>query len=468
MKKFLAAAAAVLMMIPLLCLPSAALSAKAINFTLKNPIQSEAAVLISLDTNTIIHEKNPDEKQMPGPLVNIMTAIIVLEKWEDLNYEITMTDELYSYLYEYEYPDDLRFIDIENGDVLTISDLLYAMMLTSSIEASVTLANTVGGGDVNAFVAMMNDKAKELGLNSTHFTNPTGLYDENQYTTAHDMAVLSQYALKVPLFETIASTFQYNPSVPNLDRHPNHDTWIWNHSNEMMDPESDSYYPGVKGIKTANLEAYGRNIVAECSKDGNNYLAVLMRSPMTDANENPTYYHIQDAKQLFDWAFNHFSYQVILAQTAELGELPVSLAEGNDYVLARPKVEVSLLWYDEIDISTINKDDIKWYKSSLQAPVKKDEPLGEVTLSYAGEELATVELVAVTDVERSLSKYNLYAASRFPKSAWFKKAMMISAILCALYVLVCIYSYIVFKFRGRPVKPKYAVPKGSKSGKKKK
>jgi D-alanyl-D-alanine carboxypeptidase (penicillin-binding protein 5/6) len=162
---------------------------------------------------------------------------------------------------------------------------------------------------------------------------------------------------------------------------------------------------------------------------------------------------------LFDWAFSHFSYQVILADTAEVGELPVKLAEGNDYVLAIPKEEFTLLWYDEVDISTISRDKIVWYKNTLQAPVAKGEPLGKVTLEYSGEELGTVEIVAVSNVERSTSKYNMYVAKMFRKSRWFNKALMISFLLCAIYIIMCVYSYIVFKSKAKPMKPIYAVPK---------
>ncbi len=458
MKRIIAAGAAALMMIP--ALSAGAVTAQALNFTVKSQLMSEAAILINLDTDTVIHEKNPDDKQMPGTLTNIMTAVVVLENWNDLGFEVTMNDSVYSDLYNIQYTEDLRFIDIENGDVLTISDLLYAMMLTSSIEASQTLAYTVGEGKVEAFVDMMNTKAAEIGMKDTHFTNPTGMYDENQYTTARDMATLTKYALKVPLFDTISSTYAYNPSVPNLDRHKNHEQWIWTHSNTMMDPENTSdYYPGARGIKTSTLEAAGRNIVTTASKDGNNYLAILMRSPLTDNEGNTMFYHLRDAKSLFDWAFKHFSYTVVLAGTAEMGELPVKLADGHDYVLARPKNEVSMLWYDEVDTATISKDDITWYKPVLQAPVKKGEPLGEVTLKYGGEELRTVELIAVSDVHRSASKYNIFAASRFPKSSWFKKAFIVSGMLCAIYILMCIYSYVLFKNKGKPVKAKMAVPK---------
>ena len=322
---------------------------------------------------------------MPGPLVNIMTAVVCIEQCTDLNQEIIIDESIYTDLYVTEYPDDIRTAEIYNEDILTYTDLLYAMMLTSSIEASQTIAYNIGGRSVSSFVDKMNEKASELGLKSTHFTNPTGMYDENQYTSARDMAILTEYALSIPNFEKICSTYSYNPSVPNLERHEDRSEWIWYHSNSMMDSESDYYYPGARGVKTGNLEKGGRNIVALASKDGNNYLTVAMRSPLSDANGNTQFYHLEDARDLFNWAFNHFSYQIILAETAELGEIPVSLADGNDYVLARPKEEISLLWYDDIDVSLINRDNITWYKKSLQAPVKKGELLGEVTLEYSGE-----------------------------------------------------------------------------------
>ena len=396
MKRIFSVFAAFLIIMPFCC----SFKAKAVNFPLKASLASESAILLNLDSDTVIHKKNPDTKHMPGPLVNIMTAVICLENWSNISQEITIDESVYEHLYNIEYPDDLRTAGIKDGDVLTISDLLYAMMLTSSVEAAETIAYKVGEGDTSKFVQMMNDKAAELGLSNTHFTNATGMYDEDQYTTANDIAKLTKYALDVPLFETISTTFSYKPSVPNPQNHENLDQWVWNHSNVMMDPNGDYSYNGVKGIKTGNLERAGRNLVAMASKDGNKYLAILMKSPLNAANGEVAFYHITDAKALFDWAFSHFSYQTILASTAEVGELRVELAEGNDYVLAKPKEEFTLLWYDEIDVSTISRDKIVWYKNSLQAPVAKGEPLGQVTLEYSGEELGTVEIVAVSDVKR--------------------------------------------------------------------
>ena len=463
MKKIISVLLSLVMVMPFIRMSDT----KAINFSLKKSIQSESAILMNLDSDMIIHEKNADTKQMPGTLVNIMVAVVVLEKCRNLSEEITMSSSLYTEIENTPYTSDLCFIDIVDGDILSISDLLYAMMLTSSMEASQTLANRVGEGSIEKFVGMMNDKAKEIGMTSTHFTNPTGLYDENQYTTARDMAILTKYALSVPLFDTISSTYKYNPAVPNIEHHPDHNSWFWYNVNPMFDPESEYYYKGTRGIKTANLEMSGRNIVAMASRDGNNYLAVLLRSPFSDSYGNTTYYHLDDAEYLFDWAFRHFSYQTVLSESAEIGEIPVSLAEGNDYVLAKPKEEISLLWYDEVDISTINKNSIKWFRTSLQAPVEKGELLGELTLKYSGEEIGKVDIVAVSDVKRSWGKYNLFAASMFPKSNWFRKALIISGILCAIYILMCIYSFVVFKSKSKPLKPRYTVPKIENKKKKK-
>ena len=464
MKKFLAMLSAVILVMPFLN----SVNAGAVNFTLKSTIKSESAILVNLDCDTVIHEKNADTKQFPGPLVNIMTALVCLEECKDLNEVLTIDESVYSSLYNIEYHDDLRFAEILDGDKFTYLDLLYAMMLTSSIEASQTIAYNIGGGSVTKFVDKMNETAARLGLTSTHFTNPTGMYDPEQYTTARDMAKLTEYALEVSVFEKISSTYSYKPSVPNPDNHPDFQSWFWYHSNVMMDQDNEQYYyRGAKGIKTANLEMGGRNIAATASRDGNNYLVICMKAPLSDPDGDNAFYHLDDAEYLFDWAFDHFSYQIILEKTAELGEVKVSLAEGNDYVLARPKDEISMLWYDDIDLSLISKDNIKWYSEELQAPVKKGDLLGKVTLEYSGESLGTVDLVAVSDVNRSSSKYNLYAASMFPKSNWFKKAIMISVILCCLYIFICIYAYFIFKSHSKPVKPKYAVPKVAKKNKKK-
>lgn len=465
MKRILAAAAGFMMLLPFV----GTTDANAINFPMKTQIQSESAVVINLDSDMIIHEKNADIQQMPGPLVNIMTAVICLEECQDLEEQITIDESVYSSLYSIEYPEDLRYADICDGDVLTINDLLHAMMLTSSVEAAQTLAYHVSEGKISDFVDMMNEKASEIGMTSTNFVNPTGMYNMNQYTTARDMAILTQYALDVPLFESIAAAPEYIPSIENPQNHSNPQEWVWTNSNLMMDQQSEYFYSGAKGIKTGNLSAAGRNIIVTASKDGNNYLAVLIKAPIRDAEGNSQFYHLNDAISVFDWVFSNFSYEVILSDTVEVDEVKVTLAEGNDYVLARPKEEFTMLWYDEIDTSLIKRDgdNIVFDKDSFQAPIKEGDRLGEVTLTYSGETLGTVELVAVSDVERSISKYNIYAIQQFNNSEWFNKALLVSCVPCIIYIIICVYSFIKYKNDSRPIKSMYALPNLKKKNKRK-
>lgn len=460
MKKILSFVMAVVASVSFFC----STETKAFNFPLTSQIKSESAMVINLDSNLTIHEKNADVQQSPGALVNIMTAVICLENSKNLNEEITIDSSVYSGLSESEYYMDLCYADIYDGDVLTVEDLLSAMMLTSSIEATQTLAYHFSDGNITEFVNMMNEKAQEIGCTNTNFTNPNGLYDAKQYTTARDMALLTEYALKVPHFEEIATQTEHTPSHPNSERHKieeGEDPWIWTHSNLMTDTESDYYYVGAKGIKTANISSAGRNLITLGSKSGNNYLVVLMKAPFADAYGERQFYHLDDAEIILDWIFNHFSYQVLLSDSIEIDEIEVELGENTDYVLVKPEKEFTYLWYDGIDLALIKTE--THCPDSIKAPVSKGQNLGTVDLKYSGETLGTVNLVAVSDVKRSKSKYNLYAASAFLKSPWFKNAIIISSVLCLMYMLICIYAFICYKNRQKPVKPIYTVPKTPKS-----
>lgn len=465
MKKILSFLMAVTALVPFLNKTES----RAFNFPLTSQIKSESALVINLDSDLIIHEKNADVQQTPGAFVNIMTAVIVLENCDNLNEEITIEEDVYSDLYSSEYYMDLCYGDICDGDVLTVDDLLSAMMLTSSFEASQTLAYHFGNGNISGFVDMMNQKALEIGCTATNFTNPNGLYDEAQCTTARDMAIITEYALKVPHFEKIATRQEHTPSHSNSERHviyEGEDPWKWTHSNLMTDPESEYYYSGVKGIKTANTSSEGRNLITIGSRNGNNYLVILMKSPFTDSYGERQYYHLEDAETIFDWIFNHFSYQVLLSDSIEIDEIEVELGENVDYVLVKPEEEFTYLWYDGIDLALVKPE--THCPDSIKAPVSKGQNLGTVDLKYSGETLGTVNLVAVSDVKRSSSKYNLYAASAFIKSPWFKNAIIVSSVLSGIYILICIYAYVCYKNRQKPVKPIYTVPKAPESDNSKK
>lgn len=433
------------------------ISAKAVQFTPNFDIHSSAGLLINLDTDEVLYQKNSDTQYMPGSLVQIMEAIVVLENCSNLSMRITADSSLYDRFKESEYPDDIRYADIYDHDILTVEELLYALMLTSSCEAAVLLANQFGNGSIPGFVKMMNDKAAELGCTQTTFMNVTGEYNTSQKTTANDMALIMKYALSFGKFDTIACSSYFRPTSPNPERHG--EEWVWTHSNLMTQNTSTYYMENVHGIKTANLTMQGRNIIAKASRDGNNFLVILLAAPFEDSEGVLQYYHMDDAKALFEWVFDHFTFRTLLTDTTELGQVTVKNSEGANYVLVKPAKAFGTLWYDQADENSIVQEiDLK---ENVSAPVAKGEKLGTVTLKFSGEEIAKVDLIATSSVELSRLKYYWALVEHFPKTPWLTRAILFSVLLCAIYLALCVYAHIQFLQRKRTAAPIYLKPNSS-------
>lgn len=448
----------VLLSVLVICCFITSLTSQAVSFTPNFEINSAAGILINTDTGDILYEKNADAEYMPGALVQIMEAALVLENCSDLKMQITCDSELIQRYQGTEYPDDLRYADIYAGDVLTVEELLYALLLTSSCEAAVLLANQFGNGSVAGFVDMMNTKAQELGCTQTNFTNVTGIYDPSQRTTARDMLNITKYALSVSKFLDFTSAVSYAPKTPNAERH-NMENWIWTHSNSMLQENDNYYLEGAKGIKTANLNQQGRNIICQGTKDGNTFLVVLLAAPFNDSEGNLKYYHMKDAYDLLTWAFTHFNYQTILSDNTELGQITVQNGDGVDYVLVKPARSFMSLWYDGADTNAIIQE-IK-LEDHVSAPVQEGEKLGTVTLKFSGQELATIDLVSTSSVELSKQKYYFALAKHFPHTEWLTRAVLLSVILCAVYLVLCIYAHFLYTQRARTVEPVHLKPKAS-------
>ena len=158
----------VLLSVVMVCCFCVNVTAKAVTFTPSFEIHSAGAMLINLDTKEVLCQKNADTQYMTGSLVQIMETVVVLENCSNLSMHITVDPALYTNI-ETEYPDDIRYADIKEGDTFTVEELLYAVMLTSSCEAATMLANQFGNGSIPNFVAMMNEKATEFGMYTNQF-----------------------------------------------------------------------------------------------------------------------------------------------------------------------------------------------------------------------------------------------------------------------------------------------------------
>lgn len=420
------------------------MSADAYTFTPPFTINSNAGIVMNLDSGTVIYEKNADHQEMPAHLAQIMTAIVVMENCADIDHtSITMNTDPTTYFQNYETPDDIRYAGIGSGDTLTVTEYLYAMMLTSGCDAAYALAYYAGNGSMDAFVGMMNEKAAAIGCTGTHFTNATGLYDPYQLTTARDIMTITKYALEqVPRFREIATADSYNTMSKSLTVSYAMNGWSWKHANTMTASDNLFYYEGAHGIKTGNLNEYGRNIVTMATREGVTYLAVLLGAPFEDSEGELRFYHIDDATVLFDWAFSSFQYITLIGDDEEIAELPVTGGSQNNFVLVKPESSVTMLWCKDVDISAIQR--VTVYNEDISAPIQKGDVLGKLDLKFSGEVIASIPLVAVSDVNRSMIKHNMSGiAAYFTEpglGSTFHVSLIFAVLISIAYILLCIYS----------------------------
>ncbi|MDD2218254.1 MAG: D-alanyl-D-alanine carboxypeptidase [Eubacteriales bacterium] len=212
---------------------------------------------------SMVYEKNCDEKAYPASTTKIMTALIVLETMEKLSspieQKITVPDSALGA--------EGSSIYLKKDEKISIEDLLYGMMLRSGNDAALALAHIIGG-NVENFVDMMNIRAAELGCVNTNFVNPNGLFDENHYTTAREMAIITAEAMKNDDFRKIVSAQQYNAC-----REENNYTYFYNKNKTVHQ------YKGGNGVKIGYTKKSGRTLVASAEREGKTVICVVMNAP---------------------------------------------------------------------------------------------------------------------------------------------------------------------------------------------
>lgn len=428
------------------------IKASAVTFTPNFTVSSEAAVLINLDKDIVVYEKNPTKKMYPASLTKIMTAIVVLDHVQDLDnttYEapLAVFDDLYG--------KGASAVGYSRGELIVATDLMYSMIMASACESAGILAYNVGGQSIANFIDMMNQKAVEIGCTGTNFVNPHGLYDDNQYTNAHDMALIAKYAVdNYPKFVEIATTTEYSLGATNY----NAAGWATIHHTNAMTQNGAFYYEPVRGLKTGTLDESGRNLASMASRDGNNYLLVTMGAPINNPDGTKCNDQYSDHENIYEWAFNTFSYEKILSSTEEITEIPVKLGDNAEHVLLVPSEDFYTLWPNTLDASslktTINTKDYLDADGAVVAPVEKGQVFGTYTLSLSGETLCTVKLVAKDSVSLSQLEYNIMKAKAFVGSFWFKAAAAAAGVLIVLYIVVYVLATRKRKYKIKKVSSK--------------
>ena len=363
---------------------SAVLPAKAFEITAFE-VPAESAALYSLDTGEFLYGKNLDKKVYPASMVQIMAAVVILERVDDLEaFKVTMTESAYNNILG----TGSAILHLKIGEELNGKDALAAMLISSAGDAIYAYCEAVAGS-IEGFVKMMNDKAVELGLSGTHFTNPIGLHDNNNYTTVRDIITLTSYAIeKHPVFSELTAKSRYKMAATNM-----RDERTIVTTNYMVDTGTNYYYTYCTGTKTGYTDEAGRCLTATASYNGYKYLAVLMNCP-----SGSTRIEFSTARQMFRWAFNGFEYKAILDTASPVAEIPVRLSMEYDHVALYPEKQLTSILPNEADNSTIIIKPTLSYKS-VNAPVKKGDVLGTAEVVYAEQVIGTVNLVAGQDID---------------------------------------------------------------------
>lgn len=335
-------------------------------------VSASSAYAFEVDTGNTVFEKNADEKMNMASTTKIMTAIVAIEN-ASIEKVIEITSEMVGI--------EGSSIYLKEGEIFTLEELLYALLLESANDASVAIAYTVGGS-IDSFVAMMNEKAIELGLKNTHFANPHGLDHEEHYTTARELAILAKYAMENPIFYDMVST--YKKVIPLGE---DGSRVLINHNKLLRS------YDGVIGVKTGFTKKSGRCLVSCAEVDGVRIIAVTLNAP-NDWN---------DHAKMLDLGFSEYEN----IKLADVGDYNIALN-----VINGTKSSVLCSNLDSLDVTlkhgNINISAYLEANRMVGVPIKQGDLLGRIVFKNNDKEIASLNLYALENIKEIKYKKSIF------------------------------------------------------------
>ena len=345
----------------------------------KEPVlNARAAVIYDRKTKEIIWGKNENEKKAMASTTKIMTAIVVLEKG-NLSDVVTISKKAAN--------TGGSRLKINTNDKISVLDLLYGLMLRSGNDAAVALAEHVGGS-IEGFAELMNKKATEIGLKNTHFVTPHGLDNIEHYTTAYELAVLTDYAMQNEKFSKIVNTKNTTISINGVARN------IYN-TNELLGTLN-----GVNGVKTGFTNNAGRCLVTSCTRKGNQIITVVLGC---DTKK----YRTSDSIKLIEYAFKNYTRVNIEEKVKIEFEKWKQINGKRIYISKGEKSEVSLelkeITKKEIPVKIGEENNIQVEINAIyeyEAPLEKQSKIGNILIKKDGEIIESVDIVSLERIEK--------------------------------------------------------------------
>ncbi|HSY79652.1 MAG TPA: D-alanyl-D-alanine carboxypeptidase family protein [Verrucomicrobiae bacterium] len=338
-------------------------------------LDAKAAMMIDADTGTVLYSYNEHQKMQPASLAKIMTFYLSLDAMKNGKLapatEVTISEKAWRLSMD----DTVSRMFLSVGQKVPVNDLLYGLMVSSGNDAAVALAEYIGGS-TDAFTVMMNDKAKEIGLQETHFANPDGLPEEGEFTTAADMVALGHSLVRhhpEALTYTSAKEFTFDKiTQPSFNRLLLHD-------------------PRVNGIKTGHVDEAGYHLVASAASNGMNLLSAVLGAPNEERR-------MTESEKLIEWAFRTYvSYRPDLKKAVP-STIPVHDGVAETVAIGPAGAPVFTL-----DRGAESKVTVQFEPSVryLEAPVHPGDSIGDLAVLLNGKPQATIPIVAKASVERT-------------------------------------------------------------------
>lgn len=354
------------------------------NYPTDFTIDAGAYALIELKSNTIIYSKELDMKRYPASLTKIMTCMLAIE-YGNMQDILTVSATALDNLSEFG-----SSAGLVEGEEISLENMLYCIMLWSANEGCNVIGEYISQ-DVASFVDLMNETAKALGMENTHFANTHGLHNENHYTTVRDMTILTRWAWQNETFRRFATATTYE--VPATNKSPARVLHTTNYLT-ATDVDSRYYYSLASGIKTGFTTPAGGCLVSTATDGDAEYLSIVMGCDLISNAEDMRFI---ETKRLFRHAFDTYSFVQVLTNSTMLGQPEVKNAAGRDNVVVHAKDDAIVLLPKEFDPQDII---VKLrYQGELTAPLQAGDTVGSVSVVYQGVELAVSDLVTLTDVE---------------------------------------------------------------------
>lgn len=407
----------------------------------------ETAYMLNMDTGQVVFEKDPDKKMLPASLTKMMTCIIAYERADSLDEMVVVDSRAVRFVNYNKEGATGVWTHIKVNERFTLRDLIYDALVASENGAAEAIGYYISkqyyGSDTNEeFIKFMNDRAVEIGCTNTKFKCASGLTTdfENHYSTAHDMALIANHLMNIPELAEIAYTphsYGIKPTNKNENVHWVVSTNLLIREGEKGADGTDYFYQYCEGVKTGYLIKSGHCYASYAKKNiggrDYHYICVLLNDHAPSAKDKN--YAFIDARNLFEWAFNNLYITDIYNTNVPITDIPLKLAWNKESITLVPQDDFSTILPKGVKATSVTKE-ITFVDEVASAPIRKGQKLGTAVLSYDGEEIGRINLVAEESVDRSTLLYVLDVINNIFASIIFRIFLVLVILGVAAYIFI--------------------------------